>query len=347
MPALPACSCALGTDGETLWPLLADSIWSGITAPTPLNHDSSDPDAAPHVFIGSYDYHSCIHAHWAFLSIARTVGDATRIASGLARLPESILTSEWAFMEPNPTSTSGSRWASVSSYRWGWFALLLSEISQHTGRNTLALQTLRGRVERKLCDWLLAQQGNSTFIDTGWHWSWLFAFLLLQLSDPITPTVQSQMTLMYAGTVDNQRNNWHARAAAGGEFMFLPCIVETVDLLRRRTPPWLTAAMLTSPSSPFFIPAGTAAGGLGAAGLAPGHAVGERITHAWPVALLARTDPAMCRLLNGFVTDWLAHPENWRYRLPTADPGQAARFTTNSHWTPQFLWMAMSLRCRP
>jgi hypothetical protein len=336
MPALPACSCALGTDGDTLWPLLADTIWSGITAPLDLY--PADPHTAPHVFTGSFDYHSCIHAHWAFLNIARTVGDATRAASGLGRLPESVLSSEWSFMESITQSTR------ISSYRWGWFALLLSEISQHTGRNTLGLRALRGQVERKLCDWLLANQGDSTFIDTGWHWSWLFAFLLLQLSDPITPTVVSQMTLMYTTTVDGQRTNWHMRAAVGGEFMFLPCIVETVDLLRRRAP-WLTAAMLTST----FFAAGSAVGGLGAAGLAPGHAVGERITHAWPVAVLARTDPAMCTLLNGFVHDWLAHPENWQYRLSATEPTATAtaRFTNNSHWTPQFLWMALRLRCPP
>src|SRR5262249_27577874 len=131
----------------------------------------------------------------------------------------------------------------------------------------------------------------------------------------------------------------------GNDFMHLPSIIETVDLLRGQAR-WLTPAMLTST----LFGGSTAFGGLGAAGLAAGHAVGERITHAWPVAVLARTDATMCGLLQGFVRDWLAHPENWQYRLsPTENLATAAtpRFSNNSHWTPQFLWTALRLRCPP
>jgi hypothetical protein len=333
MPALPACSCALGTDGDTLWPLLADTIWSGIT--TALDHDTADP-GPPDVFGGSFDYHSCIHAHWAFLNLSRTVGDTKRATDGLTRLPESVLTSAWTFIK------SSSR---VPSYRFGWFALLLSEISQHPGRSTSSLQTLRGQVEQALCDWLWTNRTDTAVIDQGQHTSWLFAFLLLQLAAPASSTVVSQMSAMYGSTVDTQRGLWRGRAAKGNDFMHLPCIVETVDLLRGKAP-WLTPAKLTST----LFGGSTAVGGLGAAGLTPGHAVGERITHAWPVAVLARTDTTMCGLLQGFVTDWLAHPENWQYRLsPTEDIKTKAtpRFTNNSHWTPQFLWMAMRLRCPP
>src|SRR5262249_54007662 len=133
------------------------------------------------------------------------------------------------------------------------------------------------------------------------------------------------------------RNRTMARAvavnpAAANDFMHLPSIIETVDLLRGQTP-WLKPAMVAS-----F--------GLGATGIAPGHAVGEVITHAWPVAVLARTDATMCSLLQKFVKDWLAEPANWQYQLPNDTPAtQKDRFTNNSHWTPQFLWMAMRLRC--
>jgi Protein of unknown function (DUF2891) len=322
MPALPPCSCSLATDGDPLWPLLADTIFSGITAG--LDHDDTDP-GPPDVFGGSYDYHSCIHAHWAFLSLSRTVGDTARAAQGLARLTDTVLNSAWTFLQSSPR---------IPSYRYGWFVLLLSELSQHPSRNTASLQRLRATVEQTLCRWLQANAGDISVIDQGQHTSWLFAFLLLQVSAPTAPNVLSDMTVLYGSTVAAQRAAWRSRAVRPGDFMHVPSIIETLDLLRGQAP-WLTSARVTS------------SGGLGATGLSPGHEVGERITHAWPVAVLSRTDPTMCSLLQGFVRDWRAQPTNWQYRLsPVESLATAkARFAGNSHWTPQFLWMAMRLRC--
>jgi hypothetical protein len=143
------------------------------------------------------------------------------------------------------------------------------------------------------------------------------------------------MNALYGSTVATKRAFWRGRAVARNDFMHVPSIIETLDLLRGQ-PAWLTPARLTS------------FGGLDPTGLAPGHKVGEKITHAWPVAVLSRTDPTMCTLLQGFVRDWRAQPANWQYRLsPVEDitTGATPRFTNNSHWTPQFLWMAMRLRC--
>jgi Protein of unknown function (DUF2891) len=310
VPALPPCNCALGSEGDTLWPLLANTIAWGISAP--LDHEARDPDL-PDVFGGSFDRHSCIHAHWALLSLYRTVGDTTQAAVWSRRLSDTVLWDAWRNTQANPL---------IPSYRNGWFLLLLSELAQH-GRTGASFTALRTTAEQALCTWLQANAGNDGLLAWGQHESWLFAFLLLQLSapDPRSNAV-SVMNALYGSTVSSWRQRWRN----------LPSIIETLDLLRGQ-PPWLTSAMVAS-----F--------GLGAAGITPGHAVGERITHAWPVAVLARTDATMCGLLQQFVRDWLAQPTNWQYQLPTDTPAtQKARFRNNSHWTPQFLWMALRLRC--
>jgi hypothetical protein len=243
----------------------------------------------------------------------------------LARLSDTVLNNVWTFLQ------SSQR---IPSYRYGWFVLLLSELSQHPGRNTTSLQRCRATVKQTLCRWLQTNAGDRAVIDQGQHTSWLFAFLLLQLSAPTSPTVIADMNTLYGSTVANQRASWRSRAVSSGDFMHVPSIIETLDLLRGQTP-WLTSARVTG------------FGGLGATGLSPGHEVGERITHAWPVAVLSRTDTTMCTLLQGFVRDWRAQPTNWQYRLSPVESLTTAttRFTNNSHWIPQFLWLTLRLRC--
>src|SRR5262249_25742174 len=156
----------------------------------PLDHDPTDP-GLPNVFGGSYDRHSCIHAHWALLSLYRTVGDTTQATFWSNRLSDIVLNNAWSYMQSHPR---------IPSYRNGWFVLLLSELSQH-GRNSASFQALRTTAERTLCKWLQTSANDTAVLDWGQHDSWLFAFLLLQLSAPTSPSVLSVMSQLYGSTV--------------------------------------------------------------------------------------------------------------------------------------------------
>jgi hypothetical protein len=327
-PTLPSCGCGLGADGEALRARLAATIEQTIGTTSP-HADRVGPTG---LFAGNFDYHSAVHAHWAITSLSRVTGDAAASARALGRLSERSLAAEWAFLQQSANA------AFELPYGRAWFVLLLSELAANAGRGTRAAHALREDAERQLLGWL---EGNTSAAGDeatiGQHQSWLFAFLLLVMSGPVLPGAGLRIDALYNTVVASRRAGWRARTSPrtptlsnpGEDFLHVPAIIDTLDILRGGTP-FLTAATF-APSRIATLPAG--------------HMVGLEMTRLWPVALLARRDPAMCAFLQRCMSEWLHHPEHWEMGPATPAPSWSARFQNNSHWTPQFLWMALKLRC--
>ena len=86
-PVLPTASLHL--------PALMDVMEAGLDVPEPSANVVVKATGAS-LFGGSYDWHSCIFAHWALLAQARRDGDRERAARMLARLSEDALLEERA-----------------------------------------------------------------------------------------------------------------------------------------------------------------------------------------------------------------------------------------------------------
>jgi outer membrane protein OmpA-like peptidoglycan-associated protein len=323
--APPACACALGADGDALRGRLACTIEQAIQTTSPHDSGATTRAIGPStMFSGNFDYHSAVHAHWALLNLYRTSADNAGSARTLTRVAEANIDSEWRFLQ-QPANVAFER-----PYGRAWFVLLLSELAAAPGRNLAPAQTRREHAERQLLEWL--EQNTARAADNGTigqHGSWLFALLLLVMATPVLPGAGPRIDALYASVVGPARARWRTRVSLASDFLNVPAIIDTLDLLRGR-PAQVTATTIAASRI---------------ATVAGGHAVGEEMTRLWPVAILARTDPAMCHLLRTRVGEWLQHPEHWEFGPTLPRSPWETRFTDNSHWTPQFLWMAMRLRC--
>ncbi|MEM9455599.1 MAG: DUF2891 family protein [Myxococcota bacterium] len=262
------------------------------------------------IFGGNYDYHSAVHGQWARLSMARITGDTAREEAALDDLSEENLVEERAFLVDNPTFER--------PYGRAWMLVLLSEVAAAPDRNTEVLRQMREDSEQELLDWLehnTSKASNDGSI--GQHGSWLFALLMLQMSDPVHPESTPRIDALYEDVVDGHRADWRERSSRSGDFLHIPSIIDTLDLLRGQP-----AQRTVENMPPSRIDS------LGA-----GHIVGEEMTRLWPLAILAREDAAACDLLGARIQEWLESPQHWE-----------SNFASNSHWTPQFLWMGIQLR---
>lgn|GEM_PF-2238821 len=319
-PALPTCACGLGRVGNTLRRKLASTLDQTVRTTTPF----AGPRGPTGLFGSNFDYHSAVHAHWARLQIARVTGDRTRQARALGRVTEARLDRERAFLTAPANATF------ELPYGRAWLVLLLSEVAQYPGRATRAAVSRRRTAEQELLTWLERNTSTASNNATiGQHDSWLFALLLLVISRPILPGANARIERLMRGTVARHRATWRARTSLALDFLNVPSIIDTLDLLTGRRPA--------------ITPRSVASSRI--ATVSAGHAVGEEMTRLWPVAILARRDPAMCRILRARIAEWARHPEHWAFGPRTPRPAWLARFRNNSHWTPQFLWMAISLRC--
>lgn len=325
IPATPPCACAVGADGDALRVRIAATIEQTAATTTPHDGGSVTGQRGPSGLFGTnFDYHSAIHAHWALLNLYRSSADTAALTRALTRASEASIAAEWAFLQ-RPANL-----AFELPYGRAWFVLLLSELAREPARNLPAAVARRDAAELELIDWLEANRAQASDDATlGVHDSWLFALLLLVMSAPASSTIRARIDAIFASVVATNRATWRTRASRPNDFLHVPSIIDTLDLLRGQP-----AAVTASTVAPSRI-----------ATLTGGHEIGEELTRLWPIALLARTDPAMCRLLGTRLTEWLAHPEHWEFGPTTPHAAWSARFSDNSHWTPQFLWMAMRLRC--
>ncbi len=258
------------------------------------------------IFTGNYDWHSSVHAHWALLSMARVSDDDALQTQMLARLAPDKLAAEHQFLAQDTEFEL--------PYGRAWLALLLSELEKHP-HNYRELPQLRALIETQVVAWLErtpfeadAPKTTGASVECGSHQSWLFAFLLLQLSAPGAP-VRARLDELFA-RVDAARGRIARARHSDYDFLFLPAVLRAIDATRpqpfreRYRHSTRTKWRKLDPSN--------------------AHTAGRNVTRLWPRAFENRYNralPGLCK-----------RREQW-----------ADDFHLVGHWVPQFIWLGALL----
>src|SRR5271165_3195492 len=130
--------------------------------PNKLDHvmagpeDVASPRALHPAFFGSFDWHSCVHAHWLLvrlLAIGQELPEAAQIRATLdAHLAPQCIDAEVAYMQ-RPQSRAFER-----SYGWAWLLKLAQECAcssdPHARRWERAVAPLSALIVDRYLDWL-------------------------------------------------------------------------------------------------------------------------------------------------------------------------------------------------
>jgi hypothetical protein len=301
-------------------PRLAELMRAGIETRAPNASFARGMQRAS-VFDGSYDWHSCVIAHWALLVHARATGDDGLRDWVVARLGPAALEAELetlAWREPRAALT----WP----YDEAWFGMLLSELvraGEHGGVDRAALLALRLRVEKRLLaaleeqpfpeNLLRAEDGAPTYC--GFYRSWLFAWLLVRWSDPVTPGAADRLAAWRVARVEPERAAITAlREAHGFDFLWVPALLALVDH---------TCGADVAAFDPGELPPLPAS-----VRIATVHVLGLELSRVWPLAIEGASDARARAVYEGRVRELLARPELWEQD-----------FAACSHWVPQYLFI--------
>src|SRR5271154_4421005 len=130
--------------------------------PNKLDHVLAGPDdvATPRAlhpaFFGSFDWHSCVHAHWLLvrlLAMAQEIPEAAQIRATLdAHLDAEKIAAELAYLQ-RPASGAFER-----SYGWAWLLKLAEELARcrdtHAPFWTRALAPFATAIADRYLGWL-------------------------------------------------------------------------------------------------------------------------------------------------------------------------------------------------
>lgn len=258
------------------------------------------------IFTGNYDYHSSVHAHWALLSMARVSQDETLRDTILSRLSPHNLAAEHQFIADDVTFEL--------PYGRAWLALLLSELARHP-HGYSALPRLRELIETQVVNWLQrtpfeanAPKTTGESVECGSHQSWLFAYLLLQLSAPSAP-IRARLDDLFP-RINAARTRIARARHSDYDFFYLPAVLRVIDATRSNSPTdkyrhstrahWQTLERANC------------------------HTAGAGVTRLWPRAFEGRYSRALVSVLK--------RREQW-----------AGDFFYVSHWVPQFIWLGCLL----
>lgn len=294
---------------------LRDVIWEGIQ--TTNKHDPRSRDRG--VFGRSFDWHSCVHAHWALLAIARTRKDATLEAQVTARLSAKAILAERTFL---------SKHEDVASLPYGraWMLLLLSELARRSLIAT-AILTFQSELENAMLKWLedskYPESGTvSSPAFTAQHSSWLFAYLLVVLSQPKSATALSRLRALSKSRIEPQRAALAKVTHQPSDFLYLPAVQAMID----RVDP----AAAARPAYPVGVSQPLANPPLDDTNA---HSAGAAMVRIWPHAIdAAAGDKAACARFHTRMNEMFSRTDQW-----------ADSFELVAHWVPQFMWMALWL----
>jgi hypothetical protein len=302
-------------DDENLRLRLLELMRSGIETREPNNGFHRGLGRSS-LFDGSYDWHSCVMAHWCLCVAARTRTDDELQDWLMERLDSEGLAREVQLLMDRDVSD-----ARTHPYDEAWFLRLLAERASHPDPPE-ALDGWRVRLESRLLDWLEvspfpedAEHGCS-----GAYGSWLFAYLQLLWSRPIRPDATERLRTIAEGRLAPQRDRLTALSKAQGyDFLWLPAVLALIDRTRIGEPaPY-------DPGPPQELPDSVV--------VATVHPLGVAITRSWPDAWDAgRGDERARTRYQEHLAHFLARSDLW-----TGD------FDSSSHWLPQYLWIGLWL----
>jgi len=286
-------------------------------------------------FDGSYDWHSCIAAHWAGLSMGRLLGDDALAAKFVARLPLADLATELDRMAQgvaNSEDGSGrvrSGVAMVRPYADAWFVLLLAELGEHKGIDKTAVTTLRAKAEDALLQQLeqsdFPELAKSSAPDTearfsGGYRSWLFGYLALSMTGPSNDAARARTSALRTQKLDPARTQLRATQKDSlGDFFDVVALHSLVE--RMESVDTIAPVERAFRELPATLPS-----------IREIHPVGAAISETWPFALAASRHEQSRAIFASRMDQLLAREDLW-----------AEDFAVSSHWLPQFLWFGMHL----
>lgn len=302
------------------------------------------------VFDGSYDWHSCVSAHWAALSMARATDDPELAQWVLARLTPAALEAERnlrniayldaeaaAALDPPPPKPTRPP-ARNRPYIDTWTLLLLDELRRHEGQDTPALRAFRLDTERRLLEHL-EQTPFPEVAPTerlphplvfGHYRSWLWAYLMLCLVPPQLEDGAERLQRLRTTKLDPQRQRLatYDRSLAA-DFFDVRSLYALVVHYEPAGTDGAPAKERPTPRPPLEPPEQIT--------LSTCHQLGVMVSMTWPDAALASSDDAARRRLHTRTAEFLGQPQLW-----------SEGFVTATHWVPQFVWFGLWLgRGRP
>jgi hypothetical protein len=293
---------------------LAEVMVEGVL--TTKLHDKSP--AGPGLFAGSWDWHSAVHAHWALLCIAR-VRKLASIEDWLSkRLTDAALRAERNFL-----AKSGSGFE--MPYGRAWLLMVLFELARR-GRKSSEVTALTSQTQEQVVGWLERTdfpEDKQTGKLRATHGSWLFAYLLVALSEPASTKITDRLRALRKAKLDAARSKIAAFKPAKSDFMDLPAVLALTD----RVDPIFPGA-----------PGPLAYGALPALDDPPlddsnAHSAGTALVQVWPHAVQShRGDKQACSRFYARMNEMFSRPDHW-----------ADSFELVAHWVPQFMWMGLWL----
>jgi len=196
--------------------------------PHKLDHVlTSDADALPPrvlhpIFLGSFDWHSCVHGWWTLLTLRRLFPGIAESAA-IAELADSTFTAEKVGTElaylARPMNRGFER-----PYGWAWLLQLHLEATRHQESWGAELESLA----RAFADWLRAHLPILTYpIRVGTHFNTAFALILsLGWAEQFDPELTDQIrgrSLHWFGA-DRDCQAWEP----GGDEFLSPALIEAL-----------------------------------------------------------------------------------------------------------------------
>ncbi len=309
-PSLPASSPYL--------PALLDLMEAGLDRPEPSANIVMRA-AEESLFDGSYDWHSCIFAHWALLTQARRDGDHGRVARILARLPDEALAEERARLA---VADLGGRL--TYSYGQCWLLRLLSELERDRAVAP-STRAFREETELQLLEFLEAapfpELEGDRLIEgrgvIGYYSSWAFTWYQVMAAGPVTEGARERLLRM----CEERLGPWREQLVTpvdprSFEFLWVPTLGYLVDAQVPFDPPLEPYALDPRGVLPGEVTMGTT------------HLLGVHASRLWPLSLRAARDVEAAAELDRELAELLERPELWD-----------GDFAVVSHWMPQFIWL--------
>ena len=286
-------------------------------------------------FLGSYDRHSNIAAHWALLTDARLRGDAAAVQDIVGRFDLAGLVAERKFVgDTNAVSP-------MRPYDQTWLVLFLAELERQASPDVAAVaRSFREECTEMLLDYAEEQAfppPAAPRAPSGWtsgaYPSAVWSITVLTLAWPTSPEHGRRLEALLAdkfaaaaAVLKYETPENRFRGGHGYDFFHAGAIAA----LTERTAA-VAARKGTYGYAPFAAPAEAPLPER--ISLANCHRLGFEITKLWPVAFDAgRGDPDARATLDARLDAYVARKEAWD-----------GPFLTVSHWVPQFLFFAVWL----
>ena len=265
------------------------------------------------LFDGSYDWHSCVIAHFALSVEARVSGD-----EGLEEWLDGRLTLTALMAEAELLAGRSARQTWAAPYDEAWFLLLLAERERRSSDS--GLREAREALEERLIDHLESApfpDARSGAGFSGSYSSWLFTYLLVGLSDPVGARSTERLANVGRDKLEPSMEQLRRLDSAHPfDFLWLPAILALIERTGSSLP-----SLSYDPGPAVPLPDSVK--------VATVHPLGVVLSRLWPTAWDAGQGQEEARtLVERELGSFLAREDLW-----------AEDFSACSHWLPQYLWL--------